>query len=103
MKDNQASASSVKRAKRRVLIAVALICFVAWCIATIFLLLLGEDWKAHVGSIILLGGLFIAWVVTVQVLEHKNPQYVVELLSDVSEEDGKEQEAMLHSVIRKDS
>lgn len=71
--------------RTRVLGFVAAIFFLGWSMVAIVLLLAHQKWPAFVASGILFGGSFISWVITVHVLNQKNPEYVEALLSEDEE------------------
>jgi hypothetical protein len=79
----------------RILRAVGTVFSAGWVVVAALLLLFRASWQEFVGSVLLLGGFFISWVLTLYVLKWKNPKYVEKLIEEISEEEGKRQERLV--------
>jgi hypothetical protein len=83
---NETSTPARASTRRRVLGLVGVVFFTTWALVASILFLLHATWPAYVGSLILFGGFFISWVITVYVLNRKNPKYVEALLYEDEDE-----------------
>lgn len=61
---------------KRILRLVGLVFFTMWLISTVIFLIIHAAWTEYVGSAIVFGGFFFAWMIAIYALKKKNPEFI---------------------------